>query len=126
MDEQEVTHRILDYLEELGSTLSDLAPDAQRIAMQAIYADAVSNAMQAIVGILISIGLIYICIRTIRFGRDDDDEMALVFGWMGMAFTVVIGGVVVAEGLITLLKILIAPEYMALRKLVGIFTGCNE
>ena len=127
MDEQEVAHRILDYLEELGSTLSDLAPDAVRIARQAIYADAAGYIVSIILCILVGAVAVYIGKKIVDAGkRDDSDEFISGIGYICMATSFILSLSIGADYLTKLLQILIAPEYMALRKIVGIFTGCDE
>ena len=127
MDEQEVAHRILDYLEELGSTLSDLAPDAVRIARQAIYADAAGYIVSILLCILVGAVGVYISKKIVDAGEEDPcDEFISGIGYISMATSAILALAIGADHLTKLLQILIAPEYMALRKMVGIFTGADN
>ena len=127
MDEQEIAHRILDYLEELGSTLSDLAPDAVRIAMQAVYADAAGYIVSIVLCILIGAVAVYAGKLIVDAGkRDYDDEFITGIGYICMVTSFFLAVTISGDYLTKLLQILIAPEYMALRKMVGIFTGADN
>lgn len=128
MDEQEVAHRILDYLEQIGESLANLAPEAKRIAMQAVYADAVGELFTVVGIILFASLLVWIGYKLRHANYDgwssDDEEMLIFVGWM-IAMS---GGAVAITTMVplsNLVKILIAPEYTALRKIVGILTGAD-
>ena len=129
MDEQEVAHRILDYLEQLGSTLADMAPDAKRIAMQAVYTEAVGE-------VFLAIGLITVAGVLVWFGyrlrhadytdwSNDDEGIGHIIGWVAVLFGVIVT-ILTLVPISNLVKILIAPEYTALRKIVGIVTGADN
>lgn len=127
MDEQEIAHRILDYLEELGSTLSDLTPDAVRIAMQAVYADAAGYIVSIVLCILIGAVAVYAGKLIVDAGkRDYSDEFITGIGYICMVTSFILAVTISGDYLIKLLQILIAPEYMALRKMVSIFTGADN
>lgn len=128
MDDRQVAERILDYLEQLGSTLADLAPDAKRIAMQAVYADAVTEVFLAI-GFILAAGLLVWVGYRLRRGTYDgwsqgDKEFAQIAGWAAPIFGAIVA-ILALVPLSNLVEIIIAPEYSALRKIVGIVTGCD-
>jgi len=129
MDEGQVAERILDYLEQLGSALADLAPEAKRVAMQAVYADAVGELFTVFGIILFAALLVWVGYRLRHANYDNfntDDEVLAI--WLGWLITTA-GGVVCIFTMLplsSLAKIIIAPEYSALRKIVGILTGADN
>ena len=129
MDEQEIAHRILDYLEQIGKGLADLAPEAKRVAMQAVYADAVGE-LFTVFGVILAAAFFVAVGYKLRHADYEDwssnDEGLFIFvGWL---ITACAGGICIAlmVPLSNLVKILVAPEYTALRKIVGILTGVDS
>ena len=129
MDEGQIAERILDYLEQIGQALADLAPEAKRIAMQAVYADAVGE-LFTVLGIIMFAALLVWAGYRLRHAdyenwSSDDEEMLIFVGWM----ISLCGGavsIITMVPLSNLVKILVAPEYTALRKIVGLLTGASS
>ena len=125
----DVANRVLDMLEQLGTTLAELAPDVQRIAMQSVYIQIIEHAMYFIALVAIGVILLYTVRYNVRKIQDAgnagrytdtaDNELAAVM--VGAVSAVIF--VLSMVALTNVLQRLVAPEYFAVKNIIELVTG---
>ena len=125
MDE-DVANRVLDMLEKLGTTLGELAPDVQRIAMQSVHIQIIEYVMYFITLVAIGVVLLYIGVYNVQkvrksdgYGDTSDNEITAVFGCVFGAGASGLAMVALTQ----VLQRLVAPEYFAVKNIIELVTG---
>jgi len=122
----DVANKVIEMLEKLGTTLSELAPDAYKIAVQSVYVSVIQDV--ALLLLVVTTGCILIFsgrwvykyggANNTRSDMSDSEFVGLLTVFAGLllqVFDILIVGRIVAQ--------LVAVDYFAVKNVIELVTG---